>query len=445
MKKISLFLFLCSLLTAHCSLLFAQTDSAETVRFNTIKYGTETEIAAVIQSLKTDNADYLYNEIVALVENTRNQKILSGAFAFFGDREKGGLENRAVRAIDDRDIEDSETVLSAIDYLGKVKAATAAPALQDILDNEERRFMGAAFRALGQVSASSDNTAEYLIDYYENRDPGDVNRRDIIVAVGATGSSAGVPFLAGLATDNEERTPLRMAALESLGKIGHPDGLAAVIECVSSSDPNVRSTAVTALGPFSGDAVDRAILDAFRDSFFRTRIAAAQASRQRKFAAAVPYLQFRAERDEVPNVREESIRALGAIANAEAMNVLESLFTGRGNPDRVRIVAAEVLMQNEPERHLAKFFAEMDEARQRNLTGLYNGLIRVIGTVKSSGMESYARSLIQLRGATEKLTAMDIAANNNLTGLASEIRALAEDRSESLARKARRTLEILGL
>jgi hypothetical protein len=128
--------FHCSLLIAHCSLLFAQTDSTETVRFNTIKYGTETEIAALIQSLKTENADYLDDEIIGLVENTRNQKILSGAFAFFGERGKSGLADRAVRAIDERDVEESETVLSAIDYLGKVKAGAAASSLQDILDNE---------------------------------------------------------------------------------------------------------------------------------------------------------------------------------------------------------------------------------------------------------------------------------------------------------------------
>jgi hypothetical protein len=159
----------------------------------------------------------------------------------------------------------------------------------------------------------------------------------------------------------------------------------------------------------------------------------------------VPYLQFRAERDDVPAVKEESIRALGAIANAEAMNVIRSLFTGRTNADRVRIVAGETLMQNEPERNLDSFFTEMDEAKQKNQTALYNGFLRTIGTVKSAGMEPYARRLIQNRGATEKFTAMDMAANNNLTGLAAEIRILAEDRSESLARKARRTLEILGI
>jgi 2-hydroxy-3-keto-5-methylthiopentenyl-1-phosphate phosphatase len=127
------------------------------------------------------------------------------------------------------------------------------------------------------------------------------------------------------------------------------------------------------------------------------------------------------------------------------VNVIESLFAGRGNSDRVRIVAGEELMKTEPERNLDSFFAEMEEARQKNQTSLYNGFLRTIGTVKSAGMEPYALRLIQNRGATEKFTAMDIAANNNLTGLADEIKLLAEDRSESLARKARRTMEILGI
>jgi len=447
MKKV---IFLCSFLIAHSSFLFAQTpDPREAVRFNTIKFGTETEIAALIQSLKTEGADYLDNEIITLVENTRNQRILSGAFSFFGEREKGGLEDRAIRAIDERDNEEVETVLSAIDYVGRVKAVHATPYLQDILNNEERRFMNSAFRALGRVSEAggetADETAEFLIDYYENRNPGDENKRDMIAAVGATGSPAGVAFLAGIASDNEERAPLRMAALDALAKIGNPNGLDAILTCVSSRDPNVRSTAVNALGPFSGEAVDKAILDAFRDSFFRTRIAAAQASRQRKLAAAVPYLQFRAERDEVPSVREESIRALGAIANAEAMKILEDLFTERKTGDRVRIVAGEMLMQNEPEKYLESFFKEMDEAKQKNQNALYNGLIRTIATVKSPGMEPFARRLFQNRGAVEKSTALDLALNNNLTGLADEIKLLSEDRSEGLARKARRTMEQLGI
>ena len=322
-------------------------QNVEESRLATIQYGTETEIAALIQTLRNENADYLDTELIALIENTRNQRILSGVFGFFGEREKNGLEERALRAIAERDEETNETILSAIDYLGRVKYAQASSVIMDLLDTEERRFLSSGFRALGRASSSdsalADEAAEFMIDYYEYRNPGSDNQREIITAIGATGSLKGVSFLAGIASNTDERIPLRIAALDALSKIGDPEGLEAVLACVSTNDPNVRSAAVAALGPFSGDAVDSAILDAFRDSYYRTRIAAAQASRDRRLAAAVPYLRYRAERDEVPNVKDEAIRALGAIANEEAVSVLDSLFTERKNADRVRLVAAEML------------------------------------------------------------------------------------------------------
>ena len=63
----------------------------EDSRLATIKYGTETEIASLIQTLKNEGSDYLDNELVALVEHSKNQKIVSSVFAFFSDREKKGL------------------------------------------------------------------------------------------------------------------------------------------------------------------------------------------------------------------------------------------------------------------------------------------------------------------------------------------------------------------
>jgi hypothetical protein len=424
---------------------FAQ-DDLEAARLNTLKYGTETEIVALIQTLKTESADYMDDEIVKLVETTRNNKILGGAFAFFAGREKNGLEARAIRAIEEREDEENETVHAAIDYLGKVKAASAAPVFRKLLESGEKRFMNAAFRGLGQVSGNDrDDVAEYLIDFYENPGTGDENQNDIIAALGASGSPRAAPFLAGIAGDNETRPTLRMAALDAISKIGDPAGLDAALACVSSKDPNIRAAAVTALGPFSGATVDAAILDAFRDSFYKTRIAAAQASRQRKLADAVPYLKFRAERDEVPTVKEEAIRALGAIASADAVKILEELFTTRKNSDRVRITAGEMLMQNEPEKFLDAFIKELDEAKQKNQTSLYNGLLKIIGGTKCSGLEAITRRLMQDRGVIEKSTALDMAANNNLTALSQEIKTLAADKNEALSRKARRTMEKIGI
>jgi hypothetical protein len=350
-------------------------------------------------------------------------------------------------------------VLSAADYLGKVKlrepyAAEAIAGLRKLLDSGERRFFGTAFRSLGRAAGSikdenseaSDETAEYFIDYYNNKDPGDENRREIISAVGAAGSKAGVPFLAEIAGNNEERITLRIAALDALSKIGeHDEGLPAILSSISAADPNVRSSAIAALGPYTGDEVDNAILEAFRDSYYRTRIAASQAAKERKLLAAIPYLKFRAERDDVPQVKDEAIRALGAINNDETATILETLFSERKNSDRVRILASEMLMKNWGTQYMGKLVAELDEAKRKNQTVLYNGFLKVIGEARTESIQSIAGRFLTTGGIIEKSYGLDMALNNKLTSLSEEIKKITQEKNESLARKARNTLEKLGI
>jgi HEAT repeat protein len=523
-------------------------NAEDAKRLDTIRYGTETEIAALIQTLKTENAGDLDDELVAVAKRTRNRNILSGVFSFFADREKEGLEDRALQAIESRDDEANETVLAALDYLGKVKSVHAVPYIQELLDAEERPFASACIKALGLIGGSmraespapaaplvaadpetdagtgaetgaaalaetpegeiEDATgeaglagqdqhdgqdqlageagrlpladgqgaeypeddsgpspsvppssapaprriqdsaaavAEYLVNLYNERSPQDENRREIIIALGDVKSPAGIPLLREIAENSDERSALRMSALESLAKIGNSNGLDAVLLSVDSADPNVRSSAVAALGPFTGADVDKAILEAFRDSYYRTRIAAAQAARDRRFVEAVPYLRYRAERDDVPAVKDEAIKALGAIGNRECLDFLSTLFAERKNADRTRILAAEMLLQNNADSYAAKVIEELDEAKRKNQTPLYNGFLRVLGPAKTPVLEDLCKRFFSSGGVVEKSYALDMTANNNFRSLADQVKALNGEENGSLSRKSRAVAEKLGL
>ena len=426
----------------------ATISKLEEQRRDTLRFGTETEIASLIQTIKNEKVDYLDNELIEIAEKTRNRNVLSGIFSFFADMEKNGLEERAIRAVSERDQESYDSVLAAIDYLGSVKSGESLDCLEDLVNSGESRYLNTAFRALGRASSSEDpdGVASFLLDYYINRSPGNELQREIIVAIGETGSKEGVSFLAELVKNTSERVPLRMAALEAMSKIGDAEGLDSVIEAVTSDDPNVRSSAVAALAPFSGEAVDNAILEAFRDSFWRTRIGAAQAAGKRRLLSAIPYLRYRAENDDVPNVKDEAIKALGAINNEETSSILDSLFSERKNSDRVRITAAEMLIQNDADNFSKRVYAEMEEARSKNLTALYNGFIRVMGTAKSQSLEDIILRFIS-GGIIEKSLALDLILSNEFRGLEEEIRSLLDEKvhSASIARKAQSTLEKLGL
>ena len=420
-------------------------------RRDTLRFGTETEIANLVQTLRSENVSLFDAELIEIAENTRNRNILSGIFNFFGETEKSGLEDRAIRAVQERDYEANEAVLAAVDYLGRLNVSQAAPALKELIMAGENRFLTNAIRALGRAARGQEETADdaalFLLNYYNNRSPSSENQREIVDALGETGSQEAVPFLIDLIADEEDRFVLRMAALNAVSRIGAPQAMEAVVAAVSSEDPNVRASAIAALGPFSGEAAEEAILDGFRDSFFRSRIGAAQAAGQRRLESAVPFLRFRAENDDVPAVRDEAIRALGAINNSESMNILNALFSGRGNSDRTRLLAAEMLLRNDADTYGVRVAVEMDDAQARNQTALYNGFIRTLTTARTESLEALARRLVTSGGVIERSLALDLILNNEFRSLANEVRGLLDERRHgvSLSRKARNTLERLGL
>ncbi|MDR1411629.1 MAG: HEAT repeat domain-containing protein [Spirochaetaceae bacterium] len=423
--------------------------SVEEQRLETIRYGTENEIASLIQTLKTENSSYLDDELIALVRGTLNRNILTGVFAFFGDRGKSGLEERALRAVTEWDGEANETIIAAIDYLGRVNNADAVKPLKALLSTEERRFNSSIFRALGRIAGAHedlcDETAAYLKDYYTDRIPADEARREIITALGDTGSPDIIPFLIDITGNNDERAAVRMAAINALSKIGDPAGLPAILEGVSSQDPNLRSSSVAALGPFRGPEVDHAITEAFRDTYYRTRLGAAQAAGKRKLVEAIPYLAYRAEHDDTPAVKDESIRALGEIGTEEAVAVLDSLFSNQKTPDRARILCAEMLVREKPDASAGKISAEIDDAKKRNQNALYNGLLRAISAAKTPAVENLAKRLLASGGVTEKSYALDMIVNNRFVSLSRDIEALLDQKNQnqSLSRKAQASLAAL--
>ncbi len=431
---------------------FPQSDgrSVEELRRDTVRYGTDAEILDLIQKLASEKASYLDGELKTVAENTINGKILSGIFGFFSDRNVPGLEDRAIGLILARDGISGEALTAAIGYVGARKAAAASDALKDILEAEEKAFSGPAARALGRIGSAMDgggaaDTAEYLMAYYTDREPNDEVKREILVALGELRAAEGVAFLAGIAASADERPFRRITALEALKKIGHEDGLEAVLAALGAQDANVRAAAVAALGPFKDKRADAAILEAFRDSFYKARMAAASAAGERALAEAVPYLRYRAERDEVAAVKDEAIRALGAVADGASLDALSALFLERKNSDRVRSLAAEQLLAADAPSYAERVIAELDEAKAKKQNALSGALAKALSAAETWKVKDLAARFISSGDVVEKAYGMEMAARNGFRDLADLIRPLAEDKNGTIARRAKEALEKLGL
>lgn len=430
-------------------ILFSQ-DALEQKRRETILYGTDAEIAELIKELKEEKTAYLDEDLVELAQKTNNTKILSGVFDFFAEREENGLEERALAAIENRDLESDDTVAAAILYLEKLAVAEAVTPLEDLIDAEERRFISSAIRAYGRCAhnldtAAKEDAAAFLLEFFRERSPEDERQRELVQALGDIAAPLALEFLSEIAEDSDERPIMRMAAFEALAKIGEQSALPAILSGLQSDDANTRAAAVEALGPFSGEDVDTAILEAFRDSFFRSRISAAKAAGERKLVTAVPFLRYRAERDSVQSVREAAVRALGKIDASESKLVLDGLLKERKMNDSVRIIAAEELITSSPNEYLDLVSREMEEAKEKNQTALYNGLLKALSMAKTPGALDITERLLKDGGVIERAYGIELAVNNSFYMLKDQLIELSDEKYGSIARRANAALEKMGL
>ncbi len=413
----------------------------EARRRDTIRYGTDAEILKLVIDLEAEKTDYLDDELLRVLEATKNGKIASSVFGFFARKKNATAESRALRILRERDQEANEAVDAAIGYLGDIASREAPAPLREILDAEETRFQDGAVRALGKTGGDdADGNAAFLLSYFEDREIGEGVKQSIIGALGALGSKKATPFLSDLARNGDEKAVRRMAALESIGKIGDPEALEAVLEALGTGDPNVRAVAVATLGPFTGEKVDSAILEAFRDSFYKTRSAAAKAAGERKLEAAVSYLRYRAERDEVAAVRDDAIRALGKIGSAPALQNVREVFDEKKNPDRARVVAAETLLASGSGESALAVVAALEEAKSQKRTALANGLLKALAAAKSPDLEDFARRLLGSADLTDKLYALDLVRGNKFRALSDDVAKLTEDKNAAVSRRARDVL-----
>jgi len=216
------------------------------------------------------------------------------------------------------------------------------------------------------------------------------------------------------------------------------------LAALSSADPNVRASAIAALGPFTQSRAEEALLEAFRDSYYKSRAGAAIAAGKRRLEAAVPFLQYRALRDDVPAVRDESIRALGLIGSPESIKALHALFDDAAQSDRSRIVAAIALLEKDAPNSAPKVALALDAAKTQKRKELASGLLKALTEAKDGSLIDLAGRLLSSSDIVERMSGLEIAVKNNFDTLKDAIRPMTTEKSESISRKAKDALKSLG-
>jgi len=136
----------------------------------------------------------------------------------------------------------------------------------------------------------------------------------LVSALADRGDAAARPAVLSL-LDGKRDEPVRVAALDALGRLGEPADLQILINALAANSKNERVAARASLVRLRGDAVPKAMIDAIPAAAVPIRIALIEILTERRALETVPNILASALND--PPVRSAALASLSQLAGPE--------------------------------------------------------------------------------------------------------------------------------
>ncbi len=330
-----------------------------------LMFGLDNEVIELLSVLRDQRERRLFPEIAELFAQSANPRLRQRILEFYTTMEYAGGESEALSVIQAHREVPGDLLLAAIRYVSAVvenPLPETRAALREVAEGTQITAAETAIRALGR-RGGDEEIAPLVERLSDRRTPGPV-RAAIILALGDLGATEAVDELLRIAGDTVEESTTRQFSADSLGRIGDERAIPLLLELAVGTDTMLRAYAVNALGAFRGDEVERIVINALRDSFWRVRVAALEAVARHDLEAAIPAVQFRAQRDPEGRVRTEALSALARMSDPRARTFLHEFVLGERNPEAMRITALQRLAEVDW-RSTIPLFEQIVEAEQR--------------------------------------------------------------------------------
>jgi len=317
-----------------------------------LMFGIDSEVLEVISTIRTEKDNSFDEDLAELLRVNDNPEINRALFDFFGQTESDAGVEKALGLVrdhlDDYDLS-SNLILSAISYLGTVKAAEAGESFYNLLDDSNRSIASAALRGIGKLEDPA-RAGEILTLIEENE--GDSDYEDLIASailvLGDLVYGESSEIMEDILQDEDAPAVHRQYAAVTIGKLGMDSGFDLLSEMyLSLKDSLLRSYVLKGLSDYDRPEVEEIMITALRDSFWRIRIAAAEGLGERKTEGAVDILQYKVRKDPVRQVRYASMEALGEIGSSDARRFVLEQFGDAKVAFDIRSKALDIMMEHQ--------------------------------------------------------------------------------------------------
>lgn len=436
-------LFVCVLLVA--SLVSAEADPAPDEagrRLNTLRYGIEPQVIELLATLQNEkNTDYT-KELLTVLDRSTSPKLRGSILDYFSALSLPDAEARAADFIAHRDEQADSLVGSAFSYLIAIKSKAALADAAGILKQNETRHYAGAIKLIGAVG--SDDLVETLRTLYESDGTNQATKETIVLALGTMKAASSFDFLSSIATAEESPKTLRMYACTALGNLGDQRGIAILVKASISNDPNVRASALSALGTFKTAEARSAILEGLRDANVIPRLAACKASGVVGNVDAIPYLEYKASYDPERSVREASLAALSHIGGDRVDAYLLGYIEDPKIDAGYRAAAFAGLLAEGASAPRDKARTLLVSAQEDKDRSLFAALARAIVAIDAPEAERFVEVLLADKDFSVRLGALAWAERNKARAMLPLVQSVADgDSNDAVKRRAALAVERL--
>jgi len=414
--------------------------STEEKRRDTIRYGIDSEITELLKTLTTEKEPGFNDDLLALLKASRSPKLRVAVLDFLAALEWRGAEAEALAIVDGRDEQDSSLVSSSLAYLAAIRSKEALRFVPKMMEENDKNYMSGLVKLMGRSGGETEEAA--LLAWFDGDSTTPTLKEEAIRALGEIGSTKAAERLEKLVKDENGGKVARMNACASLAKIKSPTSVAPLVSAANDADPNVRSSAIEALGSFGTQEARAAIVQGLRDSYVKARVSACKASGELKISEAEPYLRYKATSDPEKAVKTEACKAL-AVLGGDSFAFLRERLEDKKTDSSIRVLCFGLLARYDASGSLGLLEARLKSEQAEKERSFYTALVREIANAdKAPDIGSLARILLADKDYNMRVGGIEWIRKNKAFGLKGELERIAkEDPSEALRKRASEALK----
>lgn len=434
----------CLLLLLLSARLPAQEAAVDPWR-ESLKYGIESEVLAVIQKIKGSQDDSYNPELVGLLQNSSNPAVVAAVLDCFTESKSRDAEETVLAslgALEEGEEPDPRLAVPRIRYLAAVKSTRAEGVLLRLADARDQGTAGAAVQALGAVGGAA--AGERLLQKLRDPEYPDALKSTVIVALGELAYKPALEELLAVADNRDTERVRRMYAAAALGRLGDPRAVPVLRSMFGEADSLVKAYAAAALAAFDLNEVESLLQEGLRDQNARVRLASAKALANKGAQKSVDILIYKARNDPERQVRLQAIQSLSVIGGGRVVEFLRNTYRDPRQANPCREAALAALAELDLAEALPAVRAVVEEEWPKKDLGVMELTARIVAGLTGQGLEGVLGRLLEHPQPSIRLYGLRGVRRNRLAGLREKVKRLeTEDPHPAVRREAQLTLPAL--